>query len=832
MGALREPNSALGHAPARLAALEPSFRATFELAPIGIAHVGIDGRFLLVNQALCEILDYGREALTALTVKQVSHPEDADLADPQRLRLHAGELEVMHLEKRFLDRNGRTLWLNVRVVRAYTLGEHTPYEVAVFEDVTERKRAEQALALGKRRLRALVAHSADGIALCDRDGRVLYASPAITRILGFRRGEARGALAAQIVHEGDRDAAAQAFARALAQPAAPVALRARVRHKSEGDRLVDIVLTNRLADASVRAVIVNFRDVTVHERTLQELRDIEERYRDLIERSADAHFIVHQGTIVYANAAGAALYAAPSAEALIGRAALDVVAPEFQEMARARIAAVEAGEAVPARVEVRHRRLDGVLIDVEATAAPCTYRGRPALQSVIRDITDRKRAEARLRQLAQFDELTGMPNRNLLRAELARTLAQARRGARQAAVLFVDLDRFKLVNDTLGHENGNLLLMQVAARLAECVRVGDTVGRISGDEFAMVLADLASAEAAGAVAQRVTDALAAPFDLDGEEAFVSASIGIALHPDDGDDADTLLKSADAAMYRAKETGRNGYCFFAAEMNRRSAARLALNTDLRRALARDEFEVYYQPKISLRDGKVCGLEALLRWRHPERGLVAPGDFIGALEETGLIVPVGEWVVRTVCEQIKAWQASGLRAVPIAVNLSARQFHQKDLDARICGMVAAAGIDAQLIEFEITESQLMRDPEHAIRVMHRLRDAGIRISVDDFGTGYSSLAYLRQLPISALKIDRSFVSNVDRGESDATIVRAIIELAHNLQFSVVAEGVETAAQAALLRYHGCEDAQGYLFGRPVPAVEVAGRLTRLDPLVPVG
>jgi EAL domain-containing protein (putative c-di-GMP-specific phosphodiesterase class I) len=350
------------------------------------------------------------------------------------------------------------------------------------------------------------------------------------------------------------------------------------------------------------------------------------------------------------------------------------------------------------------------------------------------------------------------------------------------------------------------------------VRTGDTVARISGDEFAVVAADLTRPDDAALVAQKILERLAEPVTLGGEQSFVTASIGIASFPNDGDCVDALLGAADAAMYRAKQSGRNGYQFFTSEITQRTRARAQLAFELRRALERNEFELAYQPKFDLSTASPCGAEALLRWKHPERGLVSPAEFIPVLEDTGLIVQVGEWVIRRACEDLRQWIAAGRRPIPVAVNLSARQFRQKDLGERIRVLVAAAGVDPALIELEITESQLMQDPEHAIRVMRELREAGIRIAIDDFGTGYSSLAYLTRFPVKSLKIDRSFVADVFSDHADAAIVRTIIEMAHQLGFTVVAEGVETDRQAAFLRQYGCEQAQGFLFGQPMPAAEL--------------
>jgi diguanylate cyclase (GGDEF)-like protein/PAS domain S-box-containing protein len=432
-------------------------------------------------------------------------------------------------------------------------------------------------------------------------------------------------------------------------------------------------------------------------------------------------------------------------------------------------------------------------------------------------------SERRLAYLAQFDPLTGLANRTLLVDRFSQMIVQAKRRATPLGVLFVDLDDFKLVNDRLGHAAGDVLLAEVALRLQSVVRSGDTVARISGDEFVVVLADLARTDDAAVVAQKILDRLAEPVALGGEPTFVTASIGIAAFPGDGENVEALLGAADAAMYRAKQSGRNAYQFYTTEITQRTRARGQLAFELRRALERSEFALAYQPKFNLTSGKACGAEALLRWMHPERGPVSPAEFIPVLEDTGLIVQVGEWVIRRACEDLKGWIAAGRKPMPVAVNLSARQFRQKDLDARIRGLIAAAGIDPALIELEITESQLMEDPEHAIRIMQSLRDSGTRIAIDDFGTGYSSLAYLTRFPVGSLKIDRSFVADVFSDNADAAIVRTIIQMAHQLGFTVIAEGVETDRQAAFLRQFGCEQAQGFLFARPMAAADVSAYIT---------
>jgi diguanylate cyclase (GGDEF)-like protein len=390
------------------------------------------------------------------------------------------------------------------------------------------------------------------------------------------------------------------------------------------------------------------------------------------------------------------------------------------------------------------------------------------------------------------------------------------------AVLFIDLDRFKLINDTLGHGAGDRLLKEATERLRSCVRSSDTVGRFGGDEFGAIITDLAKPADASLVAQKIIDALARPFQLDGHESYVTASVGITLFPTDGEEAGTLIMNADAAMYRAKEQGRNTYQYFTREMNERAMQRVTMESALRRAIERREFLLHYQPKVSITTGEVCGFEALLRWQHPESGLVPPLQFIPVLEDTGLIVAVGEWVITEVCEQIARWSRDGFRVPPVAVNLSARQFQQKGLEDTVAGALRASGIDSKLLQFELTESLLMKEPEVAARTLRGLKEIGVTLSVDDFGTGYSSLSYLKRFPIDALKIDRAFIRDVTVDPDDAAITFAIIGLAHSLKLKVIAEGVETRDQLDFLETHGCDEMQGFLFSRAVPAEECARML----------
>lgn len=491
------------------------------------------------------------------------------------------------------------------------------------------------------------------------------------------------------------------------------------------------------------------------------------------------------------------------------------------------------GEKAPCPICQARRARSDVYIAMEADD-PANSTGRPievmvrvmrneAAEPVgavvgVRDLSRQRQTEERLRHLAHHDILTGLPNRALFMDRLEHGLMRARRNSRLLAVLLLNLDRFKLVNDTLGHNAGDRVLQELSGRLRSCLRDGDTVGRFGGDEFGILIEDIAAMGDAAMVAHKIVDALSHPFVLNGRELYVTPSIGISVYPDDAEDSQTLLKNVTAGMYRAKEDGRNTFRFYSADMAAKASERLALESGLRHALERNEFILHYQPQIDLAHDRIIGVEALIRWQHPELGLVPPNDFISLLEETGLIVPVGEWVLRTACAQSRAWQEQGLAPVRMAVNLSARQFSDPGLITVLRRTLEATNLAADLLELEITESLLMRSTERTLKTLDELSALGTKLAIDDFGTGYSSLSYLKRFPVDSLKIDRSFIRDVVTDADDHAIVSAVIAMAHRLKLRVIAEGVETETQLELLRQHGCDAFQGYLFSRPVPAREM--------------
>jgi diguanylate cyclase (GGDEF)-like protein/PAS domain S-box-containing protein len=479
------------------------------------------------------------------------------------------------------------------------------------------------------------------------------------------------------------------------------------------------------------------------------------------------------------------------------------------------------GESYALEHSVRHA--DGSERVVYHQAEAVQEAGQMALlRGTVQDITERKLQEQRIEYLANHDALTGLPNRNLLADRMAQVITHARRTGLLLAVLVLDLDRFKFVNDSYGHPVGDALLQAVAARLQRAVREGDTVARLGGDEFVILLADLADGKTAEEVVQKVIATFVDAFRLIGHELHISTSVGVSVFPSDGDNGEMLLKTADAALYSAKDKGRNGYQFYNRKMGVLVEERAEIEHALHQALARRELELHYQPKVDLGSGQIYGMEALLRWRRPEIGLIPPDRFIPLAEETGLIIPIGEWVLRTACAQLSDWHANGFPHLTMAVNVSARQFRQVDMPALVQDVLDASGIEAEFLELELTESLLMQNREMVVPALKQLKKIGVLLSLDDFGTGYSSLSYLKQFPIDVIKIDQSFIRDVTDSVDGASLTKSIIAMAKSLHMTTIAEGVETAGQLGFLNTHHCDAMQGYYFSRPLPGAEISALL----------
>ncbi|HXF67230.1 MAG TPA: EAL domain-containing protein [Burkholderiales bacterium] len=582
------------------------------------------------------------------------------------------------------------------------------------------------------------------------------------------------------------------------------------------------------ADGRVAGLIGTITDITPLKNAEAALRESERRFRDLTELSSDWYW-EQDSDFRFTQLSSKVADASLNPEEYIGKTRwemplIGVSEEQWQEHKR-RLAAHEPFhnfiyQRYDARGELRTISVSGRPIFDEQGR----FRG---YRGTGHDITEQRRAEEKIRHMAHHDALTGLPNRVLLYDRIGQAIAQSQRSGRPAALLFVDLDRFKNVNDSLGHQVGDELLKAVAARIVECTRGTDTVARIGGDEFVVVLTELGRPEDAGPVAQKLLATLSEPFELLGHRLHVTPSIGICTYPHDGESVEALMQNADAAMYHAKEQGRNNYQFFTPEMNAAAQRRLQLETDLRRALEREELDLVYQPQLDLRSGGIVGFEALVRWPHPERGAVPPSLFIPVAEETGLIAALGQWVLRRACRQACQWRALGY-SLQVSVNCSAQQFRRDGIVEAVEGALRDSGLPAGSLDLEITEGVIMQQTQQVIERFERLQALGVQLSIDDFGTGYSSLAYLKRLPIQKLKIDQSFVRDLVTDPNDAAVVSAIVALAHSLGLKVVAEGVERAEQLAFLEGLGCDQAQGYYFSKPLPAAEFLELLRSWSPL----
>ena len=572
-------------------------------------------------------------------------------------------------------------------------------------------------------------------------------------------------------------------------------------------------------EGRIAGVIGTITDVTHYKETERALEASEARFRVLTESGLDLISVLSpEGAILYQSAALRNLLGYEPADTL-GQNVFDMIHRDDLDIARAAFRRVLEGAQLREALEFRIRHRDGQWRTFESLGTNCVE--NPHIRGVVfnsRDVTDRKAIQERIQHLAYHDNLTGLPNRGLLQDRLAHSIARAERSNRKVAVLFIDLDNFKNINDTLGHDVGDELLRQVAKRLRACVRTGDTIARQGGDEFIVLLDSLEDGRAASLVAQKILTSLRSAFELGGTEQHVSGSVGIAVFPEDGRDAQTLMKNADTAMFHGKGVGKNTYQYFTAQMNIAVKRRMTLESALRRAVLQKDFVLHYQPQVNLETGTIEAVEALVRWKTEDSGTVMPGDFIPLAEETGLINEIGEWVLREACRQNKEWQDRGLAPRRMAVNLSARQFSDKAFLDTVMRVVQDTGLDPKWLELEITESQVMRQTEGMILLLNRLSEMGIHLAIDDFGTGYSSLSYLKRLPIQKLKIDQSFIRDITVDPNDAAIVVAIINMAKSLDLQTIAEGVETAGQLSLLRSKGCRTGQGYYFSAPMAADSV--------------
>jgi diguanylate cyclase (GGDEF)-like protein/PAS domain S-box-containing protein len=796
----------------------------------GVLIYDSDGRVITANPAAEAIL--GRPLVDLIGTRPsdrqcVASPEDPAAWPVERhppLETLSTGLSHRSVLKGVLRPDGRRVWISVSTALVDLPASYGGRGVVgSFVDVTAEVEARHALEKSEQRFRDLTELSADWYWEQDAEYRFVDMSTG-AQSMGIPPGQFIGKRRWDFpwTNMTPEDWAAHRAQLDRREPFRNLELR---RRDEKGNILVISVTGKAVFDAQGRFTGYRGvgRNITERKRTKRSLREIAERFRSLTELSSDWYWEMDAGLRFTYVSEGIRKVRGVSPESLIGKRRWDSDRVGGDEdMARHR-ATLEAH--LPFRDFVLARA------DAEGRVTYVSHSGRPIFdgegvftgyRGVARDITDHMRAEEDLARMAHYDTLTGLPNRALLQGRLTRAMSRADRGRTLLAVLFLDLDQFKEINDSLGHAVGDAVLKETALRLESSLRATDTVARLGGDEFTILLEDVRSTEEISRIAEKLLRAIAERADVAGHELHLSTSIGVTVYPLDSHDADMLLRNADLAMYHAKQEGRNNVQFFSRDMSERTEKRVDMLSRLRGAIARGELQLHYQPQVDVRSGGIIGVEALLRWNDPERGQVPPMSFIPLAEDTGLIVEIGEWVLREACGQAKAWLDAGLGPLTVAVNLSPRQFRQKNLVSMVAAIVAETGLPPQLLELEITESTVMHRTEEAVAGLRALHELGVQISLDDFGTGYSSLAYLHRFPVHSLKVDQSFVRDIKSDRDDAAIVSTVISLARQLNLKALAEGVETEAQLAFLRVRGCDSFQGYLFCRPQSAADIEALL----------
>ena len=804
----------------RLGDVEARFRSAFDRSGVGMTITGLDGRYLRVNAAFARMVGRSVEELRGMPVAEVSHPDDREPDEGLISELIANPGGIVEREKRYRRADGGEVlvFLNVSAVA----GEDgaTQYLIAQMVDITQQRAAERALAESERRFRTLAASSPAGIFSAGIDGRMHYANDRLAEIYGIDASELDGSRWFERVAAASR-APLEAAARSVAAGRGPAAIDVRL----DGDGAARWVRLNLAAIPGAAegegTFIGTVEDVSAEVEARAELATREAEFRMLAEHSGDA--------LARHDLDGRFLYASPATEAMlgyrpeemVGRTVWDLglVHPDDRDLADALRGSAGDGDHAAATGSWRVVRPDGSIrwVETAVRTVPDHLGDAHQVVTVTRDVTERKDAEARLAHQALHDALTGLPNRALFLDRLEQALHRSARTTGRVAVLFVDLDRFKLINDSFGHAAGDRVLCDVAERLRHALRPADTIARFGGDELTVLCEDIDGEPGARAIARRIAGLFEEPFLVEDGEAFLQASIGIAIASDDTDPED-LIRDADAAMYRAKEGGRAAVVVFDEAMRRDARERVATESALRRAIERDELLIHVQPVVGISDALIHGFEALVRWQHPERGLVPPGEFIPLAEETGLIVPIGNFVVREVCRTLARWHhEAGPPWVQCSVNLSVRHLQQPDLVQTVAGALEQFGVPAHRLVLEITESAVMENGSGTVETLEALKALGVRLALDDFGTGYSSLAHLHRFPLDVLKIDRSFTAALDEDHQGASIAGAIVSLAEALGLATVAEGIEDDAQRGRLERLGCTFGQGFHFSRPRPPHE---------------
>jgi diguanylate cyclase (GGDEF)-like protein/PAS domain S-box-containing protein len=765
-------------------------------------------RYVDVNDAACRALGYSREELLQMGPADIFSVSREELARSYK-QMIAGDLVARGVKGRYRRKDGSVLEVEAYPRAVKTSEGHVIVSIA--RDITERLATEETL----RRFRLAMDNSADMIVLIDRSTmRFIDMNNTACSMLGYTREELLQ-MGPQDVLPTTREELERIYDEFIANPTHTHGMQSSYRRK-DGTTFAFESTRHVMRSGDTHIIAAISRDTTPRIEAEEALRSSEERFRSLTNLSSDIYWEQdEQFRFTKMSGSGSGRVNTKTFRTIGKRRWEQNYINMTPEKWAEHIALLEAHK--------EFRDMELCRLDESGNKIWISISGEPVFDSagafkgyrgVGKDISERKFDEEHIHYLANHDALTALPNRAMFSDVLTMAIQNGRRYNRGFAVLFIDLDRFKNINDTLGHDAGDKLLQEMGQRLVQTVRTSDVVARLGGDEFVVLIHEVTEAKQVSAVARKVLSALVQPMTIQGQECRLTASIGICMYPSEAQDEVTLMKGADIAMYRAKEDGKNNYKFYSQEMNVHSFERLALETSLRRGIERNEFLLHYQAKLDLRNGRITGVEALVRWQHPDMGMVPPAQFIPLAEETGLIVPLGKWVLHTACAQGVAWQKQGLPPVHIAVNLSARQFADDDLVADIAEALRVTGLPPQLLELELTESMVIQNSERAGRVLKEIKAMGVRLAIDDFGVGYSSLTHLKRFPIDTLKVDRSFIRDVPGDAEDKAITEAIIAMGKSLNLTVVAEGVETQEQQTFLREHACDEMQGFFFSKPIP------------------
>jgi len=787
---------------------EERYRTLVELSPDAIIiHSGGVIRFANMAVAGALGLPNGQE-LVGRPIMDLVHPDSHAELEDRLKRFSAGEARLPSTTLKFVGPDGTQLLGDVQA--AHLDFEGSPAVLAVIRNVTDRRREEERL----RWLSRVVEQVGEGVCVYDNQQRVTFANDAWAAMHGYTAEELVGKHH-HLFHTEEQ--LRNEIPRWDTEALKGGKITEEVWHvRRDGTPFpVEMTITPLTEDTGRVAGRIAFaRDIGQRKEAERLLTESESKFRVLAENSISSIMVFRGNQLTYTNPATENITGRTRDE-LLGRGFWDLVHPAHQERVRQQARLLLSGEAASIHMEFKILTGQGSERWVDFRAGAMELDGQASALGTAFEITDRKDTENRLDHLAHYDALTGLPNRLLFYERLADALHGASALGDAAGLLFIDLDRFKDVNDALGHDMGDLVLQGVSRRLLRCVSPGGMAARTGSDEFALLLRDLKGPGQAEEAARKLLAELVRPFTVAGQEIHVTASIGICLYPADGTDLETLMRNADIAMYRAKASGGSTYHFVTPGLSKEAGQQMALKNRLRKAIDLQEFKVHFQPVLDLASGRLQAMEALVRWDHPELGMLLPHQFVPLAEETGLIMPLGEWVLFAACAQNRAWQKAGRPPIQVSVNLSARQFQQRDLTETIELVLRSTGMEAQYLALEITESAAMADMDNTVDVLRRLSDLGISIAIDDFGTGYSSLSYLKKFPIQQLKIDHSFIRDVPDDLDDAAIVRAVVTMAHALDLRVVAEGVETARQLEFLREVGCDAVQGFYFKDPRPA-----------------